>query len=469
MNFASAPSYTTLETGLDPAQTGKITAALDAKGIGYRSRTTARRSRSTRRQIGQARIALAGAGLPGVGQPQPGFELLDKSEARRLATSSSRSPTSARSRASSPRRSSRSRASTRRTREPRAAQPAGPAVRQDEPRRRSAAVLLSDSGSLDPGAVTASPQLVASSVKGLPDQNVTITDSSGALLWPTSGAAAPAAAPRPSRRPRSGTTPRWPRRLTALLAQTLGPGKAQVQVNADLNADQATADKLTYGKKGVPLTQQTQTETLKGGGGGARRHRRHGANSRPTPRAAARRQLQLQAQDRRTRPTASTRPSPHEGRARRGQQPDRRACWSTSRSRPSAIAAIKSAVAERRRHRTPSAATRLSVSQVAFAKPPAPRRPARSPTDDARLRQVRRRSAWARCCFLFFVHAPPAKREGEALGGRADLAARDRGAAPARRARGRRRHDGDPTDVSGCARRVQRAPAPGRGARRARS
>ena len=35
MNFASQQSYSTLETGLDPAQTGKITSVLDAKGIGY--------------------------------------------------------------------------------------------------------------------------------------------------------------------------------------------------------------------------------------------------------------------------------------------------------------------------------------------------------------------------------------------------------------------------------------------------
>jgi flagellar M-ring protein FliF len=57
--------------------------------------------------------------------------------------------------------------------------------------------------------------------------------------------------------------------VTSLLAQTLGPGKAQVVVNADINANQATSDSLVYGKKGVPLTQQTQTETLKGGGSSA--------------------------------------------------------------------------------------------------------------------------------------------------------------------------------------------------------
>ena len=35
MSIASKPSYSTLLTGLDPAQTSKITSALDAKGIGY--------------------------------------------------------------------------------------------------------------------------------------------------------------------------------------------------------------------------------------------------------------------------------------------------------------------------------------------------------------------------------------------------------------------------------------------------
>ena len=34
-NFASKPSYSTLMTGLDPTQTGKITSTLSTKGIAY--------------------------------------------------------------------------------------------------------------------------------------------------------------------------------------------------------------------------------------------------------------------------------------------------------------------------------------------------------------------------------------------------------------------------------------------------
>ena len=37
----SAPSYQLLSTGLDPAQTGKITTALDSQGIAYELRNKA--------------------------------------------------------------------------------------------------------------------------------------------------------------------------------------------------------------------------------------------------------------------------------------------------------------------------------------------------------------------------------------------------------------------------------------------
>src|SRR4051794_41963428 len=36
MKLASAPSYQTLSAGIDPSQTGKITAALDGAGVGYK-------------------------------------------------------------------------------------------------------------------------------------------------------------------------------------------------------------------------------------------------------------------------------------------------------------------------------------------------------------------------------------------------------------------------------------------------
>ncbi len=266
MHFASSKSYSTLETSLDPAQTGKITSALDAKGIGYEIQNGGTALAVDSSQVSQARIALATAGLLGVGSQQPGFTLLDKSS---LGASNFQQQIT-----------------YQRALEGQLDQ----TIEQiqgidsatvnlvlpnqqdqlfgDSGPSSSASVLLSDSGSLDPSAVKGIAELVASSVQGLSDQKVTITDSSGALLWPTSAGGATSGATS-KQAVENQYDAQMAAAATGLLAQTLGPGKAQVVVNADVNANQASSDSLVYGKKGVPLTQQTQTETLKGGGGTA--------------------------------------------------------------------------------------------------------------------------------------------------------------------------------------------------------
>jgi flagellar M-ring protein FliF len=266
MHFASSKSYSTLETNLDPAQTGKITSTLDAKGIGYEIQNGGTALAVDSSQVSQARIALATAGLLGVGSQQPGFELLDKSS---LGASNFQQQIT-----------------YQRALEGQLDQTIEQIQGVDSatvnlvmPSQQdqlfgengpssSASVLLSDSGSIDPSSVKGIASLVASSVQGLSDQKVTITDSSGALLWPTSGSDASGNATSQQAADNQYDA-QMAAAATGLLAQTLGPGKAQVVVNANVNANQATQDSLVYGKKGVALTQQTQTETLKGGGGTA--------------------------------------------------------------------------------------------------------------------------------------------------------------------------------------------------------
>jgi flagellar M-ring protein FliF len=51
-----------------------------------------------------------------------------------------------------------------------------------------------------------------------------------------------------------------------MLAATLGPGKATVKVNADLNMDETTQKELTYAAKGTPLKTTTESEKLTGSG-----------------------------------------------------------------------------------------------------------------------------------------------------------------------------------------------------------
>ena len=137
----------------------------------------------------------------------------------------------------------------------------------DEASPATAAVMLGNSSdTMEGGATAGIAQLVASSVKGLKTDNVTITDSSGSLLWPAgdgSGAGGVAAG-------KQALEARYSRAmeadLNAMLVRTLGPGKAQVEVSADLNADKTSSDEVVYEKKGTPLKKSTETEKLKGGG-----------------------------------------------------------------------------------------------------------------------------------------------------------------------------------------------------------
>src|SRR4051812_1417089 len=263
IRIAGQASYSTVMAGIDPKQTSKITAALDAKGIKYEIQNNGTALAVDKSQIGQARIALAEKGLPGTAQP--GFELFNS---QKLGASDFQQQVT-----------------YERALEGQLASTIGQIdgvggatvqlvlpqdqLFQDQQSNAKASVLLSGaSSSLQPGAVQGIAQLVSGSVKGLAPSKVSITDSSGQLLWPNSAGGATdgqmAATAKQAAEARYSQT--MESNLNALLLQTLGPGKAQVQVNADLNADRTTLQKLTFAKKGIPATTQKETETLKGAG-----------------------------------------------------------------------------------------------------------------------------------------------------------------------------------------------------------
>ena len=263
LKLATAPSYALIASGLDPAQTGKITAALDEQGIAYELKNNGTALAVQKSSMSQARIALAAQGVQATGGGgQPGNELLDESK---LGASQFQQQVT-----------------YQRALEGEVARTLGnvegvsnPRVQivlpqddlfQDEATPATAAVMLGNSAdTLQPGAVRGMAQLASSAVKGLKSENVTITDSTGAILWPSSeaggstggGSSKAAAEARKARQLESS--------VNAMLAATLGPGKAQVKVNADLNMDETTEKELTYAAKGTPLKTSEETEKLEGG------------------------------------------------------------------------------------------------------------------------------------------------------------------------------------------------------------
>jgi len=413
MRMASAPSYSTLMTGLDPAQTGKVTAALDTKGIGYELQNNGTALAVEKGRTAEARIALAGAGLSATSS-QPGYELLDR---QKLGTSNFQQSIN-----------------YQRALEGEIGKTieqvdgvAGAQVQlvlpdreaqlfSDQASPATAAVLLSGSSSIDPGSVRGIAQLVTSSVPGLQTDKVTITDGSGQLLWPTGSGdgtatgdggllAKQAAEARYDSQMAAG--------LTAMLTRTLGPDKAQVQVHADLDANEATQEQLTYGRRGVPLASKTERESLRGGGGGAGGSAGTGANTPAYAQAGAggRSDYRRDSADDTfgvDKTVTHTRIAPG---AINGQQ----VSVLLDRSVPaSALPQIRAAIASAAGIDTRRGDV-LTVGQVAFARPPVAAAPSPVATYGGYLKYVF--VGTATIFFLFFVTRQLKRRESETLAG----------------------------------------------------
>src|ERR687895_2617479 len=78
LRIAGAPAYTMLASGLDPAKTGEITAALDEQGIAYELRNNGTALAVEKSQAAQARVAPGGPGVNLTAGGGEGFELFDK-------------------------------------------------------------------------------------------------------------------------------------------------------------------------------------------------------------------------------------------------------------------------------------------------------------------------------------------------------------------------------------------------------
>src|ERR1700689_1840760 len=221
VHMVSRPSYSTLATGLEPAQTGKMTAALDQQGIGYELQNNGTALAVQSNETAQARVALAGAGL--LGNAQPGFKLFEKSS---LGESQFQQQVT-----------------YQRALQGQLEQTidniqgvSGAQVELVLPNPQnqlfgesqnasSAAVLLSGSpSSLTRTSLRRCAQLVASSVPGLRLQKVTITDGTGQLLWPSqNGEAGGGATGKQAAEERYNDG--MEANIDEMLAQTLGAGK----------------------------------------------------------------------------------------------------------------------------------------------------------------------------------------------------------------------------------------------------
>src|SRR4051794_15761246 len=263
LRLASAPSYTMLSSGLSPADAGKVTAALDEQGIGYDLRANGTSVAVEKAQVGPARIALAGAGVEVSGGDQQGFELFDQ---QKLGASDFQQKVTYQRALEGEIGRTVEQVDGVTGAQVQLVLPEDSLFADQETPATAAVMLTGASAGLEPGAVRGIAQLVASSAKGLKTDNVTITDGAGQLLWPqgddvTGGAVGGGKQAAQTRYERQRQAS-----LDALLLQTLGAGKARVQIKADLNVDKPTRQHLSVDAPAVPQKQTKETERLRGGG-----------------------------------------------------------------------------------------------------------------------------------------------------------------------------------------------------------
>lgn len=257
---ASQPSYSTLLSGLDPATTANAQKALDSAGVVYRIGNGGTQIDVKQGSESAAQVALAAKGVST--SNHTGFESLGKS---------SFGQTDFQQKVAYQRALEGEIARTIENIQGISAAQVQLVMPEDslfasEGTKASAGVLLSGGSSLDPATVRGIAHLVSSSVKGLRPADVTITDETGALLWPTSAAGEGGLDATTKIAAEQRYDSQLSTQINAMLASTLGPGKAQVRVHSDLNVDQGTIDRVEYGKKGVAVSTDTQDETLRSRG-----------------------------------------------------------------------------------------------------------------------------------------------------------------------------------------------------------
>jgi flagellar M-ring protein FliF len=260
VRMATAPSYQTLLSGIDPSDTGKVTKALDEQGISYELRNGGTAVAVLPDDTARARIALAEQGLPGKGRP--GFELFDK---QKMGTSDFQQQVNYQRALEGEIANTIEQVDGVTSAKVQLVMPEDQLFAEDKKPATAAVLLSGNTDGLDAGRVRGIAQLVASSVEGLALDKVTFTDASGALLWPReNGETGDGATAKLAAEQRYNQT--LESQLTALVARTVGPDKAQVKVSSTINVDKAKERKLTYGDRRRALKTEREEEELQAEG-----------------------------------------------------------------------------------------------------------------------------------------------------------------------------------------------------------
>ena len=262
--YLSGTTYVPLYRDLSPDEAGAMRTALTAQNIPVQLSRDATMVMVPEERAAEAKVTLAAAGLPSRGGK--GYELFD--ETSLMTTPFVQSVNYQRALQAELGRSIAQLEAVQSARVLIARPEPSPFVRDQRQPTASAIIKLNHGAAMSRAAAAGVVSLVARSVEGLKPENVTVVDSGGRLL------SDPHAGDRDSL-----PTPQleYRRELEAYLADKaekmlgphLGPGRAVVQVSADINFQHVKELQETYAPDGKVVRIEKQT-TSKSSGGTAR-------------------------------------------------------------------------------------------------------------------------------------------------------------------------------------------------------
>ncbi len=264
MIHMTTPEMVPLFTDMSLDDSAAIAKDLDRQGVAYEIKNNGASILVPREKVARLRMKEAESGLPKGGGV--GYEIFDKSDALG-ATSFIQNINKLRALEGELARTIRSldRVEAARVH---LVLPDRPLFSR-EATQASASIVLKVNGTLEPSQVRAIRHLVASAVRGLKPERVSVVDETGKLLADGAGGDDAVSAAGADER-KIAYENRLRKEVENIVTSVVGPGRARVQINADFDVNRITqtTDKYDPDSRVVRSSQTREEKTASGSGNG---------------------------------------------------------------------------------------------------------------------------------------------------------------------------------------------------------
>jgi flagellar M-ring protein FliF len=261
MKWAGTPNYVPLYTGLSSQDAGKVTAELDANNVNYKIAGGGGTILVSKQDVYKTRISLSAKGIPSGGGDS--YALLDK---QGITTDQfTRNVNYQRALQGELARTIESIDGVQGATVTLTIPTQSPFVGGEED-KATAAVLVKTNDTMSSSTVNAVVNLVASSIPNMNPDSVTVADSNGKVLH------APGIdnSAGTQEEQRTAYEVAMEKKVTDMIARSIGPNHAAVTVTADLDTSKKSTKSTNFAKPNTPgstvpaVKESTKTETFQG-------------------------------------------------------------------------------------------------------------------------------------------------------------------------------------------------------------